>query len=49
MAARVQLLMQDYAHFVRDPALLSARLDSLREVRGHELVGQWQLSIKAWC
>jgi tRNA 2-selenouridine synthase len=46
MAARVHLLMQDYAHFVRDPALLSARLDSLREVRGHELVGQWQQALQ---
>jgi tRNA 2-selenouridine synthase len=46
MGARVQLLMQDYAHFVRDPALLSARLDSLREVRGHELVGQWQQALQ---
>lgn len=46
MAARVQLLMQDYAHFVRDPALLSARLNNLREVRGQELVGQWQQALQ---
>ena len=45
MAARVQLLMEDYAHFVREPALLSQRLDSLREVRGHEVVGQWQQAL----
>jgi tRNA 2-selenouridine synthase len=44
--ARVQLLMEDYAHFTRDPALLCQRLDSLREVRGHEVVGQWQEAIQ---
>jgi tRNA 2-selenouridine synthase len=42
----VQLLMEDYAHFALDPTLLCPRLDSLREVRGHEVVGQWQEAIQ---
>jgi tRNA 2-selenouridine synthase len=44
--ARVRLLMEDYAHFARDPTLLCQRLDSLREVRGHAVVGQWQEAIR---
>jgi len=46
VAARVQLLMQDYAHFVQDPLLLCQRLDSLRQVRGHAVVEQWQTAIR---
>lgn len=45
--ARVQLLMQDYAHFVQEPAQLLQRLDSLREVRGHEVVQAWQALVRA--
>jgi tRNA 2-selenouridine synthase len=44
--ARVQLLMEDYAHFAQDPALLCQRLDSLREVRGHDVIEQWQSAIR---
>ncbi len=40
--ARVDLLVQDYAHLAADPELLCARLDALREVRGHATVDQWQ-------
>ena len=45
--ARVQLLMEDYAHFIQDPSQLCERLDSLREVRGHAVVEQWQASVRA--
>ena len=44
--ARVQLLMEDYAHFAQDPALLCQRLDNLREVRGHDVIEQWQGAIR---
>lgn len=43
---RVSLLMEDYAHFARDPALLCERLDSLREVRGHTVVAGWQTAAR---
>lgn len=45
--ARVQLLMEDYVHFTRDPAQLCERLDSLREVRGHAVVEAWQAAVRA--
>ena len=41
LAARVRLLREDYAHFVADTAALCARLDTLREARGHEVVNGW--------
>lgn len=43
--ARVELLMEDYPHYVDDPDALSIRLDSLREVCGHERVQQWQAQL----
>ncbi|MFM8769362.1 MAG: tRNA 2-selenouridine(34) synthase MnmH, partial [Rubrivivax sp.] len=45
--ARVALLMEDYAHFTRDPSQLCERLDSLREVRGHAVVEEWQAAVRA--
>lgn len=39
--ARVQLLKQDYPHFVAQPALLEPRLNLLRELRGHAQVDEW--------
>ena len=42
LAARVALLREDYAHFVADTAALCARLDTLRQARGHETVEAWQ-------
>lgn len=41
LAPRVALLREDYAHFVADTAALCARLDTLREARGHEVVNGW--------
>ena len=40
--ARVQLLMQDYDFFVRDTATFCERLDSLRALRGHDVINAWQ-------
>ena len=47
LAQRVSLLMEDYAHFARDPVLLCERLESLREVRGHALVQAWQAAARS--
>lgn len=41
-AARVALLREDYAHFVADTPALCARLDTLREARGHACIDGWQ-------
>jgi tRNA 2-selenouridine synthase len=43
--ARVALLLEDYAHYARDPALLARQLDTLREARGHALVEGWQAGL----
>ncbi len=42
LAARVEFLLQDYAHFVADIPGFCARLDALREHRGHAVVDAWQ-------
>jgi tRNA 2-selenouridine synthase len=43
VAARVQLLLEDYAHFAQpDPAPLCEALLALKAVRGAEQVAQWQ-------
>lgn len=42
LPARVQLLLQDYGHFVRDSEAFCQRLAALREMRGGETVGRWQ-------
>ena len=39
---RVQFLLQDYAHLVRDSELFCQRLDALRELRGAATVQRWQ-------
>jgi tRNA 2-selenouridine synthase len=39
---RVKLLMQDYAHFVANPAILNAQLDCLVQLHGHEKIKRWQ-------
>ena len=41
-AARVQLLLEDYAFFADDPALFCRLLDGLIELRGRETVQAWQ-------
>jgi tRNA 2-selenouridine synthase len=41
-AARVQLLMQDYRHFVDDVEAFGDRLDALKELRGAATVARWR-------
>ncbi len=42
LAARVALLMEDYAHFLRDPALLAQRLAPLTALHGHSVIDEWK-------
>ncbi len=44
---RVQLLLQDYEHFVRDADLFCERLDRLIDLRGRALVSSWQARVRA--
>ena len=41
MPARVKLLMEDYAHFLNDAALLTRTLSPLLELHGHKTLEQW--------
>jgi tRNA 2-selenouridine synthase len=41
-AARVQLLLDDYAHFTQDVEGFCAKLDALSEMRGKDCVTRWQ-------
>ena len=45
--ARVELLLQDYGHFVTDTAAFCERLDALRASRGNEVVQGWQIAAHA--
>ncbi len=42
IAARVQLLMEDYQHFLGDPALLIQRLAPLLPLQGHQVLDHWK-------
>jgi tRNA 2-selenouridine synthase len=44
---RVQLLLEDYDFFVRDPQLFSDRLAALTELRGKAVVQGWQEDVTA--
>jgi tRNA 2-selenouridine synthase len=44
---RVQLLLEDYAFFRRDPELFCGRLDALVQLRGREQVAAWQAQVRA--
>lgn len=44
---RVQLLLEDYDFFVKDPALFCQRLGALTEIRGKAQVQAWQASVQA--
>lgn len=46
-AARVQLLLQDYAHFAAAPETFCRLLDGLVELRGRETVRRWQAQAQA--
>jgi tRNA 2-selenouridine synthase len=47
LAARVQFLPQDYAHFVNDTESFCARLAALRELRGAAVVEAWQAGARS--
>jgi len=40
--ARVRFLIEEYGHFLADPAALKAQLDCLRALHGGEVIAQWQ-------
>lgn len=44
---RVQLLLEDYDFFSRDPELFCQRLDALVQLRGHEQVQAWQAQVRS--
>src|SRR5205085_6778984 len=46
-AGRLQLLLEDYGHFVREPALLCRQLEGLVPLRGREVVSAWQTQAMA--
>ncbi|HEX2009304.1 MAG TPA: tRNA 2-selenouridine(34) synthase MnmH [Roseateles sp.] len=46
-AGRVELLLQDYAHFKADPEAFCRLLDGLVELRGRERVRHWQARARA--
>jgi tRNA 2-selenouridine synthase len=43
VAARVQLLMEDYDHFLSNPALLIERLTPLLPLHGRQILDHWQM------
>jgi tRNA 2-selenouridine synthase len=42
---RVQLLMEDYDFFVKDPAFFCARLDVLKDLRGKAVIDDWKARV----
>jgi tRNA 2-selenouridine synthase len=44
---RVELLLEDYDWFVREPAFFCSRLEALRELRGAGMVAGWQEQVRA--
>jgi tRNA 2-selenouridine synthase len=47
LAARVEFLLRDYAHFVQDVESFCERLSALRELRGAAVVERWQAQARA--
>lgn len=45
-AARVALLMEDYAHFVAHPAALAAKLECLQPLHGEERIAAWKAHLE---
>ncbi len=47
---RVALLLEEYEHFLRDPARLVRQLDCLIDLHGHEIVNRWkeQVATRDW-
>jgi tRNA 2-selenouridine synthase len=44
---RVQLLMEDYDFFVKDPAFFCTRLDVLKDLRGTAVIDDWKARVHA--
>jgi tRNA 2-selenouridine synthase len=44
---RVELLLEDYAWFVREPEFFCGRLEALRELRGASVIETWQEKARA--
>jgi len=42
LTARVQLLTEDYAHFLHDPEIINRQLAHLVSLRGHDTITAWQ-------
>lgn len=42
MSLRVRLLLEQYRHFIDDPAQLTTRLDRLLELHGHVRINAWK-------
>lgn len=42
MTVRVELLKDEYAHFLSDTALLNTQLDCLRQLHGSTVINDWQ-------
>jgi tRNA 2-selenouridine synthase len=49
-ALRVQLLVEDYAHLIANPARLVEKLECLKDLHGAERIGRWkeQVADAAW-
>jgi tRNA 2-selenouridine synthase len=47
MAARVELLKQEYAHFLRNPDALGQQLDRLVALHGHVVIERWKTQAHA--
>ena len=47
---RVDLLVEDYAHFIASPGQLVAKLECLKDLHGAERIGQWKALVArgAW-
>jgi tRNA 2-selenouridine synthase len=43
LETRVALLLEEYRHFLADPASLDAQLDCLHAMHGHERIAHWKL------
>lgn len=44
---RVELLLEDYAHFVKDPETLRAKLECLIPLHGDERIGSWTAQLRS--
>jgi tRNA 2-selenouridine synthase len=50
LAARVQLLTEDYVHFLHDPETINRQLGYLAPLRGNDTIAAWQTlaNQRAW-